>query len=79
LDSVREFSDKVKGLGYPIDALLCNAGVSSPVGTTIDGMALLLLPSLTKDGRTILISSDIHFLLFGTLPWVGAEKLTYPD
>lgn len=93
LESVNRFSQEMKQLSTPIDVLLCNAGISSQTGRTKDGMdvvfesnylghfllTLNLLPMLSKPGRIMMISSDMHFPLFGTLPWIGVEKLAYPD
>ena len=92
--SVREFAEAVKALGYPIDSLLCNAGISSTVGRTKeDGLDMvfetnylghflltwLLLPDLTEDGKVLLISSDMHEGLFAPLVYKPAEEVAFPD
>ena len=93
MDSVRSFADAVKALGFPIDSLLCNAGISSTPGRTVDGLDMvfetnylghflltwLLLPELTEDGKVLLISSDMHEGLFVPLAYKPAEEVAYPD
>lgn len=94
LDSVRAFAAAVEGLGA-IDALLCNAGVSSTVGTTSDGLDMvfqinylghfLLVGQLLKDkaladdARIVLVSSDMHTGLFAPLEYRPAAGVAKPD
>ena len=94
LDSVREFAAKVEEQGT-VDVLLCNAGVSSTVGTTADGLDMvfqinylghfLLIGQLLKDkaladdARIVLVSSDMHTGLFAPLEYRPAEQVAKPD
>ena len=91
--STREFADAVKALGYPIDSLLCNAGISSTPGRTEDNLdkvfetnylghfllTWMLLPDLAEDGKILLISSDMHEGLFAPLQYKPAEEVAFPD
>ncbi|MDO4280198.1 MAG: SDR family NAD(P)-dependent oxidoreductase [Peptococcaceae bacterium] len=95
LDSVAHFAEMYKDrIGAPIDALLCNAGISgSHTGTTKDGydvifetnhlghflLTQLLLPDMADGGRIFAISSDMHDPFNATLVWNGADALAHPD
>jgi NAD(P)-dependent dehydrogenase (short-subunit alcohol dehydrogenase family) len=91
--SVRDFVARYReAVGRPIDALLCNAGVSGAPRRTVDGfdgvfetnhlghflLTLALLTDLAPTGRVLSVSSDIHDPPGRELVWPGAEALAQP-
>lgn len=93
LESVRTFASAVLALELPIDSFLGNAGISSTPGRTADGLdvvfetnylghfllTLLLLPALKPDGKTLLVSSDMHAGLFRPMVYKPAADVARPD
>lgn len=90
LASVRRFVARSRqALGRPIDALICNAGISHGSGMTVDGidpvfatnhlghflMVSSLLGQLAPNGRVLAVSSDMHQPPGRKLIWPGAESL----
>jgi NAD(P)-dependent dehydrogenase (short-subunit alcohol dehydrogenase family) len=93
MDSVRQFAaEYATGAGTPIDALICNAGVSHGPAATVDGvdgvfatnhlghflLTGLLLERMSPSGRVISVSSDMHQPPGPKLKWPGAEALARP-
>ena len=93
MDSVRSFAAAVKELNVPIDSFLGNAGISSTPGRTKDDLdvvfetnylghfllTMLLLPEMTENGKTLLISSDMHEGLMQPLAYKPAAEVAQPD
>jgi NAD(P)-dependent dehydrogenase (short-subunit alcohol dehydrogenase family) len=93
LASVREFVAKFRAaFTEPIDALICNAGISRGPARTDDGLDAvfetnhlghfllteLLLGAVSPSGRVISVSSDMHQPPGPKLRWPGAEALARP-
>jgi NAD(P)-dependent dehydrogenase (short-subunit alcohol dehydrogenase family) len=93
LASVRGFVAKYAAeLNRPIDALVCNAGISSGPSQTVDGLdsvfetnhlghfllTLSLLSRMQPTGRVISVTSDMHQPPGPKLRWPGAEKIAHP-
>lgn len=93
MDSVRRFAARftAEALG-PIDALVCNAGISRGSAPTVDGLdpvfetnhlgsfllTLSLLGAMAPAGRVIAVSSDMHQPPGPKLTWPGTEALVHP-
>lgn len=93
--SVHHFVEQYKTMEMPpLYGLICNAGISGGhTGKTVDHMdcifetnhlghfllSMLLLPEMQKNGRILVVSSDMHCPPAGELTWIGVEKLAYPD
>jgi len=90
LASVRAFAADVTGeTDDPIDALVCNAGISRGDGPTVDGLdpvfetnhlghfllTRLLLPHLSSTARIISVSSDMHRPPGPRMTWPGADDV----
>jgi NAD(P)-dependent dehydrogenase (short-subunit alcohol dehydrogenase family) len=89
LASVREFAGQFDG---PIDALICNAGISRGPARSEDGLdgvfetnhlghfllTNLLLEKVVPNGRVISVSSDMHQPPGPKLRWPGVERLAEP-
>ena len=91
LKSVRNFVEEFKKLNIKLDALICNAGVSSMHnGITEEGfeivfatnylghflLANLLLPYMSEDARIINITSDMHNPP-GGIEWTKPENIAH--
>ena len=88
LASVRAFAAQIEG---PIDALICNAGISRGPAQTVDGLDAVfetnhlghfLLTQLLQDrmsstGRILVVSSDMHQPPGPALKWPGADALAH--
>lgn len=94
LASVRKFSEDIKNDGEKISGLLCNAGITSVKGRSKEDnmdlvfeinylghflLSLLLLPSLEENGRIMLVSSDMHVPLVGSIDWIPTDQVAYPE
>ncbi len=93
ISSVREFAAEWHSAAEaPIDALVCNAGISRGPAETVDELdgvfetnhlghfllSQLLLDSIAENGRVISVSSDMHSPPGPRLKWPGAEVLAHP-
>ena len=93
MESVREFVARYRDtVTKPVDALICNAGVSGGTGPTIDGidpvfatnhlghflLTVSLLGDMAADGRILSVSSDMHEPPGPRLRWPGAAALANP-
>ena len=93
LASVRDFVERLDTeLQQPIDALICNAGISSSSSLTADGidgvfatnhlghylLAVSLLDRMSPTGRIVSVSSDMHSPPGPKLVWPGAEAVAHP-
>jgi NAD(P)-dependent dehydrogenase (short-subunit alcohol dehydrogenase family) len=93
LASVREFAATFRAeFSEPIDALICNAGISRGPAQTEDGidgvfetnhlghflLTELLLDKVSSKGRVISVSSDMHQPPGPKLRWPGAAALATP-
>jgi NAD(P)-dependent dehydrogenase (short-subunit alcohol dehydrogenase family) len=94
LVSVRAFAARYKQGAYPLDGLVCNAGINGmQTGRTPEGFDVvfatnhlghfllthLLLPSFSPSWRVAVVSSDMHCPPGEALTWPGAEALAHPD
>lgn len=92
MSSVRDFAAECREiLPAPIDALVCNAGISRGPSATADGLdpvfttnhlghfllTRLLLDRLSPVGRILSVSSDMHSPPGPRLRWPGADAVAH--